>query len=568
MNFKKMSSKSLALIFFAQQLFAEVKTYDIPGGADLKSPDYSVTIANDGKSHESFVTYSYALDKYPQWDEYGNMVKEVSMDHKGPQRHSHSIFSFDTPVTVKVTIHKDAKHITLPLKSAKVLPSSYNIPCHIENGNTIVFKLNRPEKVAIIPNYDQVWEKFVEMGQSHMPVKSWEQTIGESEKGNKKNITRYMDSLAEGYDNPLIVSALPLETEIPDGKMQKVLSVKPGDKITEKQMLEYDVVWFKPGLHDLSTMGRDPYFHTRIKRGQTVYLEGGSYLYARFMSYHDKEAGPITIMGRGIISGLKHSWIHSFSQASLLNNIDRVIGVTITERASFSIYNSRLIKDVTLLGAWHGNNDGPDYSDDTLLENCFMLAHDDNLKLNNNTHAKHIVIWQGTNAHSIMVKETFRSIPEFANSVVEDVDIITYFQDPSRRTEDWARHGMGAIACVTAMPIAINNFTFKNIRIESPYLYRIFNITNLNSSKINPGWFMKTTDEKHSRINGMHFENISITTPLIGYRSKIWSDYDNSLKNITFKNITVNGVLITDDNKNDFFEIQENRGQEVTFLNP
>jgi hypothetical protein len=28
-----------------------------------------------------------------------------------------------------------------------VLPSSYNIPCRIENGNTIVFTMDRPEKV-------------------------------------------------------------------------------------------------------------------------------------------------------------------------------------------------------------------------------------------------------------------------------------------------------------------------------------------------------------------------------------------------------------------------------------
>ncbi len=80
-----------------------------------------------------------------------------------------------------------------------------------------------------------------------------------------------------------------------------------------------------------------------------------------------------------------------------------------------------------------------------------------------------------------MVKETFRSVPEFANSLVEDVDIISYFQSPNKRKEDWARLGMGAIACVTAVPYTIKNFTFRDIRIESPYLYRIFNIYNQKS---------------------------------------------------------------------------------------
>ena len=286
---------------------------------------------------------------------------------------------------------------------------------------------------------------------------------------------------------------------------------------------------------------------------------------ARFKRYHDKEAGTTSIVGRGIISGSKHTWIHSFSEASQLIDIDTISGITITDRASFSVYNSRCIEDVTLLGAWHGNNDGPDYSDNCLLKNCFLMAADDNLKINHNTHAKHIVIWQSTNAHSIMVKETFRSVPEFANSVVEDVDIITYFQDPNRRKEDWARLGMGAIACVTAVPYTIKNFTFRDIRIESPYLYRIFDIYNLNTSEVNPGWFMTTTEEKHSRIDGMHFENISVTTPVIAYRSLLGSGYDNSVKDLTFKNIVVNGIHVTDENKEQFFEIQKEKIAGLSF---
>jgi len=55
--------------------------------------------------------------------------------------HSAAIFSFEGKIVVRVRVKKDAKHITLPLKSAKVLPSSYEIPCTIENGHTIVSSL-------------------------------------------------------------------------------------------------------------------------------------------------------------------------------------------------------------------------------------------------------------------------------------------------------------------------------------------------------------------------------------------------------------------------------------------
>jgi hypothetical protein len=124
---------------------------------------------------------------------------------------------------------------------------------------------------------------------------------------------------------------------------------------------------------------------------------------------------------------------------------------------------------------------------------------------------------------------------------------------------------MGAIACVTALPMGINNFTFRDIRIESPYLYRVFNITNLNTNAVNPGWFMTTDEERHTRINGMHFENITVTSPLLAYKSKIWSDYDDSLNDITFKNIVINGVKVTEKNKEKFFEVQKGKEKGLTF---
>ena len=70
---------------------------------------------------------------------------------------------------------------------------------------------------------------------------------------------------------------------------------------------------------------------------------------------------------------------------------------------------------------------------------------------------------------------------------------------------------------------------------------------------------MTTTEEQHSRIEGMHFENITVTTPVIAYRSLLGSGYDNSVKNLSFKNINVNGTFVTEDNKDQFFEIQSDK---------
>lgn len=555
----------VSFLLIASSALGEVWTYNVPGGVELRSTDYQVTVTSGGEEKSSFVYQSEGFDVYPRLRENGSLQKMMLIRHKGPVKHSHSIFSFDGTVTVRVKVKPGAAHITLPLKSAKVLPSSYNIPCRIENGDTIVFTLDRPEKVAILPNYDQVWNKFVEMGKGHVPIRNWDVNYGEESKRKDYHARSLSEELEEGYANPLVLSALPPETLIPDPKKQKTLFVNPGDRLDEQEMLAYDAIWFKPGIHDLSQMGYAPFFQTRIKRGQTVYIEGGAYVLARFKRYHDKEAGPTAIVGRGVVSGAKHLWIHSFSEASMLIDIDLVSGITLTDRAGFSIYSSRRIEDVTLVGAWHGNCDGPDYSDNSVLQNCFFMSHDDSLKINHNTKAKHIVLWQATNAHALMVKETYRSDTEMADSVVEDIDIITYFKDPNIGRGEWPRLGMGAIACVTAVPYTIRNFTFRDIRIESPYLYRVFNIYNLNTPEVSPGWFMPTTEESHSRIDGMHFENITVTSPVMAYRSQLGSGYGNSVSNLTFKNISINGTWITEDNKDEFFDIQKDRIDGLSF---
>lgn len=552
-------------LLLSPRAYSQVWTYNVPGGQDLSSKDYTVTVSSEGKTEESFVYYSYGQSTYPVYTEYGARIEGKPMRHVGPISTSNSIFSFNKSVTVRVTVNPGAKNISLPLRSAKILPSSYNIPCKIENGNTIVFTLDRPEKVAVIANYDEVWSKFVKMSEGHVPINTWNVDYTKEISRESYHGSSLSKELAEGYSNPIIISALPAETRVPDVKKLKTLFVNPGDKYNETELSKYDVVWFKPGIHDWSQMGYAPFYQTQIKRGQTVYIEGGAYVMARFKRFHDKGAGPTSIVGRGVVSGKGHNWIHSFNEASQLIDIDTISGITLTERASFSIYNSRCIEDLTLLGSWHGNNDGPDYSDNCLLKNCFLLSHDDNLKINNNTHAQHIVIWQSTNAHAIMVKETFRSDLEFANSVVEDIDVIAYFQDPNIRKEPWARLGMGAIACVTAMPITIRNFTFRNIRIESPYLFRVFDIYNLNTEEVNPGWFMTTSELNHSKIDGMHFENIKVTSPVIAYRSFIGSGYKNSVNNITFKDITINGVSVNYGNKDKFFEIEQDKITGLSF---
>jgi hypothetical protein len=398
--------------------------------------------------------------------------------------------------------------------------------------------MDRPEKVVVMANYDQAWKIFEDRAVGHVPVQFWKSnfTTERYRPDFKGYLTR--NDLTQGYKNPLFIMALPPEQNVPDINSPQTLVVNPGVNFTQQQLDSYKVIWFKPGIHDFSTMGTSPRFQLTVNHGQTIYLEGGSYVMARFRKSDTGSGLPAVIKGRGMISGMKHKW--STSTGGQLHGIDTVMGVSITDRASFALEYPRHVKDVSLIGAWHGNNDGPDFLDDCLIENCFLVAHDDNLKLNNNTHARHLVIWQLQNAHPIMVKEMRDNIT-FANSIVEDVDIVAYFGQ--FWGVEWQRLSSAALASNNGRNILIKDFIFRDIRIESPFTYRPFSFFNLDTNKpYAPSWLANapSSETKHTRINGITFENITFKSPLIYARSLLGSDYQNSMSNLSFINININ----------------------------
>jgi hypothetical protein len=570
---------------------ANVWTYQVPGGEVYASPDYTVSIEQNGKSFPSFVHYSYALDEYYRyhtWDKKLFQHNVTPPEKRTMASHSTAIFSFSGKITVRVTINPQAKHISLPLKSAKILPSSYNIPCTVENGNTIVFTMEKPEKIAVIANYNEVWQVFEEKGKAHVPIKNWNCNYREEIKRPDFHGHEIESSLAEGYKNPLFIMALPPETRVPEKDSPQTLVVNPGDSISQNQLDKYKTVWFSPGVHDLSKMGAYPWFQTMINAGQTYYVEGGAYVMARFKKNKESGDGSASILGRGIVSGINHEWIigylkdgskeidiktivrnvfGSYFDGGQIIEVDTIIGVSVTDRAFFGITGGRHIEDVAMLGAWHGNNDGPDFLDDCTITNCFLVAHDDNLKLNNNTHAKHIVIWQLENAHPIMVKEVRNNVT-FYNSVAEDIDIIAYFTHKYGLGNNmWSQIAHSAIACITGGDISVNNLTFKDIRIESPFLYRVISFYSLDTSQPTaPRWLqVPTTDSLHLRINGARFENISVNCPVILHRSLLGSDYNDAVSNLKIINLNINGTRVTEENKDQFFEIEHEKVSNIAF---
>ncbi|MCK9479619.1 MAG: S-layer homology domain-containing protein, partial [Firmicutes bacterium] len=531
-------------------------TYPAYDQAD-KSPDYEVTLQQGGgDAVDSFAFYSFKQPSYNMHNMEGEVMRSYASTIENREAHSNTttIFSFEGgPITVRVKVKPGAKNITLPLTSAKVLPSSYNIPCKIENSDTIVFTLDRPEKFFVIPNYDTVWNKYTELAKEHTTVQKWQDFSTQMNEPNfkGKNLT-----VEEGFLNPIVIVAHEKEnvSYIPDKAGSKVLMVKPGDLLTQEKISEHDVIWFTPGVHDLSNLGTNPEHEVYIREGQTVYLEGGSYVMARFYSKDDTDKGMAYIVGRGILSGRNHKWVNLPNMCPLLDLFDEVNGITMTEPSGVAILRTKKVVDTALVGTWHYNITGIITTNGCVVENCLFMSDDDNVVLQTNVSMKHIVIWQQSNAHPMM--EQGNAGRDYANTSVEDVDIIAYFRFPS--PQPWHQVGLGAIAVIRGTHYSLENFSFKDIRIESPYLFRAFTVYNLNTNIINPGWFSATTEKDHSRIKGLTFENITVTSPIIFMTSLVGSPYEDSMENVLFKNIVINGAVVDETNLSKYIEVDGN----------
>ena len=108
------------------------------------------------------------------------------------------------------------------------------------------------------------------------------------------------------------------QSDIPDTTGQNTLVVNPGDNVTQDMIYNHDVVWFTPGMHDLSQLGDHPGHQVFLKKGQTVYIEGGACVITRFKRNNNMGSGTTSIKGRGVLSGINLKWVKHHGTGSAI----------------------------------------------------------------------------------------------------------------------------------------------------------------------------------------------------------------------------------------------------------
>jgi len=501
----------------------DVSTWNIPGGAFLKSPDYEVTIRKNGKVWKLFTMYSEwkGVDKIIDHEQEGKYVKlgfgQVhSSDYTPPElstdtyAHSWAYFDFSNgPVEVEVKILRPIYGITQPLQSCEVYPSSLGIKCQVEKGHIIRFKLNKPAKIAIVPN-------------SLLAIKK-------NENINEKRAF-------EGYQNPLFLFARNPEIDIPSKIVAGTLIVKPGEKYSPAEFNKAKTIIFEPGIHDYSKYDvTDPNHYIKLKKGQTVYLSGGAFIYGIFNSDVESPLSDMPlVMGRGIISGDKQPWTGSANFFTLIKHV-RLIGIHIFEPHNHITHGLGYLKDVAVVGAWHGNTDGigknvpvDDPYNGWHAEDCFCMAGDTNLALGGYGRVHNHTMWQLGNAEPLWIQGA-------NNCVADGIYVITY--------NKYQRKGEVINYALNNKDSYRNKIKVSNVLIDAPIINRLITITS---------------NSKNDSIvfEDVVVENVTVTTKFIKEKSLVGLiSTGGNFGKVIFRNININGTKVTNENFGTYFQL-------------
>ena len=507
---------------------ARVTVWDGPGGDVAASADYEVTVRSGGKEYRPFTYYSFNRPVDKLLDREGNYLKLGFMalhsnEYKRPETnrdtyaHSWSHFDFTGgPVAVEVKIRRPLDGLTLPLKSCGIFPSTLGIKAQVVGGDTIRFTLDRPAKIAVVPNHLEALKKL----KNAEPKQAF-----------------------EGYRNPLFLFARQPEADVPDKNASETLVVRPGRLHTAQEFAAAKIIYFEPGLHDYSQFNpADPEHYIQLQTGQTMYLAGGSYVHG--VVNFDKR-GPISdmprLLGRGTLSGIKQRWTDLPYRTTLERNV-RMEGIQITDPHNHVSHSYSPVKDVAVVGAWHGNTDGltrevpaSDPYQGWHIEDCFVMAGDSNLKVGGPARVRNCTLWQLNNAEPFWIRN-----PD--GCTVDGVQVIAYNNPAGRQTINISRG-------------TVKNSVFHNILIEAPFVPLLF-LMSISEAGGGPVY------------ENALFENITVNTPHIAKKSPFGATEDEvKIGRVVFRNLVVNGVKVTAQNCGDYFEFLKGVtvGKEIVF---
>jgi len=292
-----------------------------------------------------------------------------------------------------------------------------------------------------------------------------------------------------------------------------------------------DVIYFGPGMHTVAGNV------LTVPSGKTVYLAGGAVLTAQV---DFKGVGKAAITGRGVLQPASSSVGGVHIEGSKNIRVEDIIflgnGTGLGEAENVHIKKAR----VFTWGQW---GDGfPLYcSTGVTYDGCFVRSSDDSFSIYAHRGAfygdtrditiQNCTLWADV-AHPINVGTHGNTDnPEMIeNLVIKNVDILDH-REPQMDYQ-------GCIALNAGDSNLIKNVHVEDLRVEDFRWGQLLNMRVMFNTKYNTS--------AGRGIEDVYIKNLSYTGTHANPSLFLGYDADHAVKNVTFENLVVNGVVIAD----------------------
>jgi polygalacturonase len=314
------------------------------------------------------------------------------------------------------------------------------------------------------------------------------------------------------------------------------------------------VYYFKAGSHNIPTM--------TLQSGNTVYLEGGAVVsgipkqnaevwesdgwndqFTTGQVMHSQEAlflchggENLTFAGSGMLCGratLEQGYRHMLIDLHFCKNV-HASGIILRESSSWTFWTEQCenvrVDNIKILGCYV-NNDGLEISGckDYIVQNSFVHNADDSLVIKawaevNGITVKDNTVWNDANHALGIVHEicaTVDNVVFINNTVIHSTDGLW---DPECESG-------GVLAVWIQGGGNVRGTVFKDIIVED------------NCHKDKEDIKLTVTEKQQGKISDILFENITFLSTAKN-QVRI-NGFDHTAKNITFRNVTLNGERLS-----------------------
>ena len=325
----------------------------------------------------------------------------------------------------------------------------------------------------------------------------------------------------------------------PDGEIfgnLQLFAGAPETKIPDRA--DTNTLYYPPGIHKVGSV--------RLTSGKQVYLAGGAVVEGQFLIDHQQD---IHISGRGVLlqpppDGTRGPSRRDAFRVDFSHNISIADIIVIPNTYTVLVGSSRKVRisNVKSLSAG-GNNDGIDVfcSEDVLIDSVFMRNSDDCIAIyghrwnyygnTRNVTVSHATLWADV-AHPILVgTHGDPSRPDTLEDLrFTDLDILDHHENQV----DY----QGCMTLDAGDSNLVRRVTFDKIRVEDFRKGQLVNLRVMYNKKYNtaPG----------KGIEDVLFRDITYTGAHAGLSIIAGYDDARAIRNITFENLRINGVLLSD----------------------